>query len=124
MTTRSSILLLTMVLCAVSGCSLFHKKSPQQQYTEALMRGNSMQASQVWLNMSPEDRMKFARGEGFHPDESTQKKDVQQMMMNHYANQSGEGPGTAEQMEQQIPTSLGASLKDLPAASRSSSPTN
>jgi hypothetical protein len=124
MTTRSSILLLTIVLSAASGCSLFHKKSPQQQYTEALMRGNSMQASQVWLNMSPEDRMKFARGEGFQPDESTQKKDVQQMMMNHYANQSGEGPGTAEQMEQQIPTPLGASLKDLPAASRSSSPTN
>ncbi len=123
MTTRSSILLLTLVLSAASGCFLFHKKSPQQEYTEALMRGNSMQASQVWLNMSPEDRMKFARGEGFQPDEST-KKDVQQMMMNHYENQSGEGPSTAEQMEEQMPTPLGASLKDLPAASGSSSPSN
>jgi len=123
MTTRSSILLLMIVLSAASGCFLFHKKSPQQEYTEALMRGNSMQASQVWLNMSPEDRMKFARGEGFQPGEST-KKDVQQMMMNHYENQSGEGPSTAEQMEEQMQTPLGASLKDLPAASGSSSPAN
>jgi hypothetical protein len=122
MTTRSSILLLTIVLCAASGCSLFHKKSPQQEYTEALMRGNAMQASQVWLNMSPEDRIKFARGEGFKPGESTQK-DVQEMMMNH-ANQSGEGPSDAEQTEEQMPTPLGASLKDLPAASESSPPTN
>jgi hypothetical protein len=123
MTTRSSILLLTIVLCAASGCSLFHKKSPQQEYTEALMRGNAMQASQVWLNMSPEDRIKFARGEGFKPGESTQK-DVQQMMMNHYGDQSGEGPNATEQTEEQMPTPLGASLKDLPAASGSSSPTN
>jgi len=71
-----------IVLSTASGCFLFHKKSPQQQYTEALMRGNSMQASQLWLNMSPDDRMKFARGEGFKADEST-KKDVQQMMMRH-----------------------------------------
>jgi redox-sensitive bicupin YhaK (pirin superfamily) len=123
MTTRSSILLLAIVLSATSGCSLFHKKSPQQEYSEALMRGNAMQASQVWLNMSPEDRMKFARGEGFAPDESTHK-DVQQMMMNRYANEAGEGSSGGGQMQEQMPTPLGASLKDLPAASGSSSPTN
>src|ERR1700704_3555271 len=106
---RSSILLFTFVLS--SGCFLFHKKSPQQQYTEALMRGNSMQASQVWLNMSSEDRMKFARGEGFKPDDSY-KKDVQQQMMNHYQDEAG-GSGGGEQMQQQIPTPLGAGLKDL-----------
>jgi len=118
---RTSVALLAM-LTATSGCSLFHKKSPQQEYTEAIMRGNAMQASQVWLNMSPEDRMKFARGEGFKPTESTQK-DVQQMMMDH-ANQSGEAPGTAEKMEEQMPTPLGASIRDLPAASGSPAPTN
>ena len=78
------------------------------------MRGNSMQASQVWLNMSPEDRMKFARGEGFQPDHATQKKDIQQMMMKHYENQSGEGSGNTEQPEEQMPTPLGASLQQLP----------
>jgi len=87
------------------------------------MRGNSMQASQLWLNMSPDDRMKFARGEGFKADEST-KKDVQQMMMSHYQDQAGEDSNAGEQMQEQVPTPLGASLKDLPAASGSSSPTN
>ena len=77
------------------------------------MRGNSMQASQVWLQMSPEDRMKFARGEGIKPDEGSTQKDVQQMLTNH-ANESGEGPSNAEQMEEQMPTPLGASLKQLP----------
>jgi hypothetical protein len=118
---RGSWILLFATLSTASGCFLFNKKSPQQEYTEALMRGNSMQASQVWLNMSPEDRMKFARGEGFKPDDST-KKDVEQMMMNH-ANQSGEGPSNAEQTEEQMPTPLGATLKELPAA-ESSSPSN
>lgn len=88
------------------------------------MRGNSMQAGQMWLHMSPEDRMKFARGEGFQPDQSAQKKDVQQMLMNHYANQSGAAPSNEEQMEEQMPTPLGASLKDLPGVSGSSSPSN
>ena len=103
-----------MVLSA-PGCFLFHKDSPQQQYSEALMRGNSMEASQVWLHMSPDDRMKFARGEGITPDKQSTQKDVQQMLMNH-ANESGEGPSNAEQMEQQMPTPLGASLKQLPGA--------
>jgi hypothetical protein len=111
-----------IVFSTASGCFLFHKESPQQQYTEALMRGNSMQASQLWLNMSPDDRMKFARGEGFKPGQST-KKDVQQMMMNHYQDEGGEGSGEGQQI-QQVPTPLGASLKDLPAASGSSVPAN
>ena len=38
------------------------------------MRGNSMQASQLWLHMSPDDRMKFARGEGVRPDRVRRRK--------------------------------------------------
>ena len=120
---RLSIMLLAMILSAASGCFLFHKKSPQQEYTEALMRGNSMQASQVWLHMSPDDRLKFARGQGFNPDDSY-KKDVQQKIMNHYQDEAGGASDSGEQMQQQVPTPLGASLKDLPAASESSSPAN
>jgi redox-sensitive bicupin YhaK (pirin superfamily) len=123
MTPRPSALLLAIILLGSSGCFLFHKKSPQQEYTEALMRGNSMQASQVWLNMSPEDRMKFARGEGIQPDQATQKKDIQQMMMKHSENQSGEASGNTAQMEEQVPTPLGASLQQLPGID-SSSPAN
>ena len=115
---RSSALLVAFAVSA-SGCFLFHKKSPQQEYTEALMRGNAMQASQMWLNMSPEDRMKFARGEGFAPDQAEQKKDVQQMLINHYQNQSENG---GDQTQEQMPTPLGASLKDLPGASDSTPP--
>ena len=85
------------------------------------MRGNSMQASQMWLNMSPEDRLKFARGEGFAPDQAEQKKDVQQMLMNHYQNQTD---GGGEQTQEQMPTPLGASLKDLPGATESTPPNN
>jgi redox-sensitive bicupin YhaK (pirin superfamily) len=117
-------LLLTTLLPLAAGCFLFHKESPQQQYTAALMRGNSMQASQVWLHMSPEDRMKFARGEGIQPDQAEEKKDVQQLLTKHYENQSDAGPSNAEQMEEQMPTPLGASLKDLPHAAGSSSPAN
>ncbi|HXN86177.1 MAG TPA: hypothetical protein VN867_08900, partial [Candidatus Binataceae bacterium] len=98
-----------LMAIAASGC--WHSKSPQQQYTEALMRGNSMQASQVWLNMSQEDRMKFSRGEGIKPDD-TAAKDAQQQIMNHYKDETGEeGPSNAEEMEQQMPTPLGASLR-------------
>lgn len=110
------------VVVVASGCWPFHKESPQQQYSEALMRGNSMQASQIWLKMNAEDRMKFARGEGITPDKQMTKKDVQQMMMDH-ANQGQQGPINAEQMEEQMPTPLGASLRQLPGTD-SSGPTN
>jgi redox-sensitive bicupin YhaK (pirin superfamily) len=123
MKTPSSIMLLAILLSAISGCSYFHKESPQQQYTEALMRGNSMQASQIWLNMSADDRMKFARGEGVTPDEESTKKNIEQMMTNHQ-NQSGEGPSNAEQIEEQMPTPLGASIRDLPTTTQSSAPAN
>jgi redox-sensitive bicupin YhaK (pirin superfamily) len=107
------------LLFVASGCSLFHHgESPQQQYAEALKRGNAMQASQVWLNMSPEDRMKFGRGEGIKPDESS-KSDVQQMMMKH-EDETGHGPSNAEEIEEQMPTPLGASIRDLPGATESS----
>jgi len=112
-----------LFLAATSGCSYFHKESPQQQYTQALMRGNSMQASQIWLNMSPDDRMKFARGEGVTPDEESTKKNIEQMMTNHQ-NQSGEGPSNAEEIEEQMPTPLGASIRALPTATQSSAPSN
>src|SRR5579872_1304745 len=109
-TTRRSIVVLAIILSSASGCSLFHKQSPQQQYTEALMRGNSMQASQIWLHMSADDRMKFARGEGVTPDQGSTKKNIEQMMTNHQ-NQSGEGPSNAEEIEEQMPTPLGASIR-------------
>ena len=52
----------------IAGCGLFHRgETPQEQFTEALERGNSTQASYIWNNMSTQDREKFERGEGLSP---------------------------------------------------------
>ena len=118
--------LIAMLCASAAACSLFgHDKSPQQQYTEALMRGNSMQATQLWLTMSPEDKMKFGHGEGFAPDGSSQDE-VKRQIMNHVDDQTIEGPsggsgGSGEEVQQSIPTPLGASLQSLPGISGSTS---
>jgi hypothetical protein len=59
------------MLSGVAGCSLFHHgESPQQQFMAAVQRGNSAQASQLWLHMSPDARANFAHGIGFQPTTS------------------------------------------------------
>ena len=127
MKTRLTILALVSVLSlAAGGCFLWpwhHEKSPQQQYAEALMRGNSMEASHLWLTMSPEDRIKFARGQGFTGYGQNSKDDVKRQVLNHYENEM-KGPRTAEEREEQIPTPLGASLQQLPSESGSSAPSS
>lgn len=85
--------------------------SPQQQFANALMRGNSMQASNIWLRMSPEDRLKFSRGQGVTPEGMSRQK-VRQDILNHYQHKQL-GPSNAEEMETQTPTPLGASLENL-----------
>jgi len=100
-----------------SGCWPWshHDKPPQQQYAEALTRGNSMQASQIWLNMSPEDRLKFARGEGISPQ--ADEGDVKHQIAHHYEDRMNGAPTTAEDMEHQTDTPLGAALRQIPGAS-------
>jgi len=67
----AAILIVVTGLAAVSGCSLFHHgESPQQQFLGAVQRGNSAQASQIWLNMSADDRANFSHGIGFKPETS------------------------------------------------------
>jgi len=51
----------------LSACWLLHKETPQQKLFDALNRGNGPAATQIWLAMSPEDRLKFNRGEGITP---------------------------------------------------------
>jgi hypothetical protein len=69
------IVILAMV-AAGPGCSLSrHRPSPQQQFLGAMQRGNSAQASQLWLSMSAADRANFAHGIGFRPE--TSPADVQ-----------------------------------------------
>jgi len=113
---RLSILLIAASAGAASGCSLFHHgKSPQQQYMEALMRGNSVQAATIYTSMSQDDRMKLSRGEGFSPKAAGQDEDsVKRSIMDHYQDQMENGPSTAEEMEKRdFPTPLGDGLKQM-----------
>jgi hypothetical protein len=117
---EAALALAMVALCAaLGGCSLFRSsKTPQQKFAEALMRGNSMQASQLWLNMSPEDRLKFARGQGISANPKADEE-AKRQILNHYQNElSGGGAGSGgEEVQQQIPTPLGASIQQLPGLS-------
>jgi hypothetical protein len=59
--------MLLLLVAGVGACSWFHHPTPQQQLFDALNRGNSPQATKLWLSMSEKDRMKFSRGEGLKP---------------------------------------------------------
>jgi len=65
-----------------TGCWPFHRgPTPQQQYFEALGRGDAAQANQTWLNMSDEDREKLLRGEGIAPRPSPEQ--IQAAILRH-----------------------------------------
>ncbi|HVN29555.1 MAG TPA: hypothetical protein VMT64_13750, partial [Candidatus Binataceae bacterium] len=61
----------------------------------------------------------FARGEGIKSNDQATKNDIQQMMMKHQED-AGNGPSNAEQIEEQMPTPLGASIRNLSGASNAS----
>lgn len=108
-----------VAICATMLWGCWSSPSPQQRFANALMRGNSMQASQIWLHMSPEDRVKFSRGEGVTPGDAY-KQQVKQALLNHYQHK-GLGPSNAEEMDKQVQTPLGASLENLSKQSEQSS---
>jgi hypothetical protein len=98
--------LVLLIAASISACSLFHKESPQQKLFDALNRGNGPMASQIWLSMSPEDRLKFNRGEGITPAIPPQEvvKTLTRM--------------APDQMQGEItikPANAGSTLLDLPA---------
>jgi hypothetical protein len=94
---------------ALGGCWPFNRPSPQQEYFDALKTGNSAQASQLWLQLTPEQRAKFERGEGIRP--SVSHNDVPQTINEHYAEQNDDG--SAPQHVDLTPSSTGAGLQDL-----------
>jgi len=95
------------LILALSGCSLFGGgPTPQQQFLDALNRGNSAQASQIWLGMTPDDRDKFRRGEGMTPAVSS---DEVTRLLNQQGVDTDQGQVT-------IGPHTGAGLLDLPAA--------
>jgi hypothetical protein len=104
---------IAILLAASAGCSLFgHDQTPQQKFLDALNRGNSAQASQLWLAMTPDDRNKFRRGEGLTP---AMQPDQVNKLLNEQAVNADAEPVT-------IAPSSGASLLDLQKAAASGSP--
>lgn len=83
----------------------------QQQYFDALKVGNAAQASQIWLKMTPEERLKFERGQDIRPSVSPQE--VQHAVADHYANQAGDEDDSAPKQVELGPQ--GGGLQDLPA---------
>jgi hypothetical protein len=70
------------VLCllglSAQGC---HGDSSQQQFMNALNRGNGAQASQLWLKMSAKDRSNFSHNIGFK--NTVDKDDVGRALLKH-----------------------------------------
>ncbi|HEY6395293.1 MAG TPA: hypothetical protein VIX12_07720 [Candidatus Binataceae bacterium] len=93
-----------MTSVGMCGCWPFHHKqdTPQQQFMNALNRGNGAEASQIWLQMSPDDRVKFSRSEGMAPQSSPDE--IKKRVMEHYAGPADarEGQETIEQVTPEI----------------------
>jgi hypothetical protein len=106
---RASRAALILLMAAIAGgCAHHSETTPQQQFLEALKRGNSAQASQIWLHMSPEQRVMFERGQGLQPAQSP--KQVQMEVMRRALEEAnGEEP---EQAPATPP--LGGALGNLP----------
>jgi hypothetical protein len=120
--------LLCVLAAAAAGCSLFHHESPQQQFLDALNRGNAAQASQMWLNMTPDARANLSHSQGLKP--SLSPDEIQAQVLRHQKEKaaaegddtetamgdSENGDVTAEQVE--LPglesDTTGGNLSNLP----------
>lgn len=113
--TRGLIAIAPLAVCAIAfgGCWPFNRTPPQQEYFNALKIGNSAQASQIWLQMSPGQRAQFERGEGIRP--STSPKSVQQAIDEHYYSDQNDDGSAPKQVELTPGTGTGAGLQDLPS---------
>jgi hypothetical protein len=99
----------------VAGCWPWHhsEPTPQEQYLHALSSGQSAQASQIWLNMSPEDRIKWDTSQGVQP--SASPEEIKSQVMKHYQEQMGEQNGDQdENIETVSPDLGGGGLDALP----------
>jgi hypothetical protein len=103
------LIAIALAACAIALAGCWNRTPPQQEYFDALRRGNSAQASQLWLQMTPDQRAQFGHGEGIRP--SVSHGDVQQAIDEHYSEQDDEG-SAPKQVDLAPP---GGGLQDLPA---------
>jgi hypothetical protein len=115
---KLALRIVVAVACvAAAGCWPWHQsETPQQRFIEALSRGQSAQASQIWLKMSAQDKVKFAQSQGMesgaNPDE------VNKLVVKHYEDQA-QGTEGAQDTGGETVEGLGApiggaSLQNLP----------
>jgi hypothetical protein len=85
---------------SIPACSMLHreKPSPPQEFLEALKRGDSMQASRVWLRMDADDRANLSHGVGFKPDLTP--GDVQAAILKHEKEEDEKAGGTANRPDE------------------------
>ncbi len=105
---------------ALAGCWPFGHSgpTPQQEYLDALNHGHSAEASQIWLNMSPEDRAKWARSEGV--TQQVSPDEIKKRVMQHYQDEAGSEQEGDSGVTQIVPAG-GAGLQNLPSIA---APTN
>jgi hypothetical protein len=106
-------------LCALpigaGGCWPWHhsEPTPQEQYLHALSRGQSAQASQIWLHMSPQDRINWDTSQGMQSSASPEQ--IKSEVMKHYQEQmSGQNGNQDETIENVSPDLGGGGLDQLP----------
>ncbi len=113
-------LAIAAALCiAAAGCwPWHHEETPQQRFIAALNHGHSAEASQIWLRMSPEDKVKFAQSQGMQP--GSNPDEVKKLVLQHYEDKA-EGAEGAQDVgggEETIETPNigvgGAGLQNLP----------
>jgi|SRR5271166_3689186 len=85
-----SIVLVALAAMACSACSLFRRTpTSQQQFVDALSRGDGAQMNQIWASMSPEDRNKLRFGQGL--DHKIDPNQVEQQLRAHEASLDPQG---------------------------------
>src|SRR5579863_4157222 len=103
------LIAIALAACAIVLAGCWNRTPPQQEYFDALKRGNSAEARQLWLQMTPDHRGQFERGEGIRP--SVSHSGVQQAIDEHYSEQDDDG-SSPKHVELSPP---GGGLQDLPA---------
>lgn len=112
--------ILAAIAIACAGCSLFRGPTAQQQLYEALNRGNAAQASQIWLNMSADDRTKWMEGQGFAAGASS--ADLNKQIAEHYQNETMNPEGGPQKVEVGNPSVGGSGLQQLKSLSAPQAP--
>ncbi len=115
----AAILLAVPLFAPLTGCWPFNRgPSAQQQFFDALNRGDAVTANQIWFAMSPKDREKVMRGEGVGSRPSAE--DIQAAIARHKPGDTSPiviGPegGSAAGVWKDLPKLLGSSPIPTPA---------